>query len=260
MARVCFGDLAYLQEDPRIAQPAIATVSLAEYRAWQEITEKEPDVVTGLSMGLYTAAGASGAINSDAETIDLIGRRARIMHDIAEHNPGTMMAILGLLKEELEPALNKVSAELGVLKIGVLRDRKHIVVTGTHRAIKSAREFASAHGAKRMVGLPIGMAAHSDLQRDTVVPLKIELDKVIINDPKVLLVSNDAKYLTSRSDVTIHLLEQMTSYADLESTLEFLAKEGIKRAIQFGPDRKRGMTKQMEKNFGTVPIQFPIAA
>jgi [acyl-carrier-protein] S-malonyltransferase len=88
MRRICFGDLISFQDDTRFIQPAIATVDLAEYAAWREREERDADVVTGLSMGMYPAMGAAGVFESFGQTIDIVAKRARIMHEIAKKQAG----------------------------------------------------------------------------------------------------------------------------------------------------------------------------
>ena len=70
LKKVCFkgGKLNYLQEDPRIIQPSIVSVDLAEYAAYREIYG-QGDVVTGLSLGMLAAMGAAGVFESFGDVV-----------------------------------------------------------------------------------------------------------------------------------------------------------------------------------------------
>jgi [acyl-carrier-protein] S-malonyltransferase len=255
MARVCFGSLSYLQKDTRVGQPAIATVSLAEYRAWQDETEERPDAVTGLSLGLWTAVGASGAIEpsgpeSDAKTIELIARRSEIIHKVAERHPGAMAAIIGLAHDHIPELLSETKAELGVLRSKLT---KRLAVTGSHKAIKAAKKFAEANGA-RFEHLSVPFAAHSKRQEGTIEPIMELLGEAPINDPEIKILSNSGEYLTNRLAIVHHLVEQMTTTADWSATQERAAVDGLRRVIGFGPDPKKGLQRQMIKEHKAIPV------
>lgn len=250
--RVCFGDLTSRLDDTRIAQPAIATVDLAEYAAWREIQQRDADVVTGLSMGLYPAMGVAGVFESFGQTVDVVAKRAQIMHEISKSNPGKMAAIIGVAKDELELILEDVNAQ-----IGVLRDRANIIITGGHKEVDEAKTKAQANGARRMEDLKISSAAHSKLQEGVVEPFGKHLTSLNLNDPNIYLLSNTAQYLETADQAIEHALRQLVEAADWGSTIDRLALDGIKKVVEFGPDIKRGLARQMVKNYGIRSIDFP---
>lgn len=254
MARVCFGDLLYLQEDPRIVQPAIITVDLAEHRAWCEKEEREPDVITGLSMGMYAGMAASG-VTEDAVAVGLAAERARIIHDVTKRNRGQMAAILGLLKEEVAHLL----PETGV-NFAVFRDERHFVVSGTRKAIGKVKNLAKEKGARRAEVLKINGAFHHPILERAVAPMRTAFDSATMTNPRINLMSNDADYLPTASSVAEHLLSQITETSDWEATMDRLADEKLESVVEFGPDDRRGLTRQMVKNYKMKAIIFPSAS
>jgi [acyl-carrier-protein] S-malonyltransferase len=257
MARVCFGNLHYLQKDTRIGQPAIAAVSLAEYRAWQRETGQIPDVVTGLSLGLWTAAGVSGAFTDiesekNAKTIELIAKRAEIIHRVAEKYPGAMGRIVGLAHDHVPELLKETATEVGVW---TSRAKKRLAVTGSHKAIQAAKKFVEERGAK-FEHLSVPFAAHSKHQEDTALPIQDLLLENGLYDPEIKLLSNHGQYLLTGKSVARHLVEQMTSTAEWSDTLERAALDGLSKVIGFGPDVKRGLQKQMVKEYKAVALEW----
>lgn len=260
MARVCFGDLVYLQKDTRIAQPAIATVALAEYRSWCDENDRKADLLTGLSKGLYTAVGASGAVEGeslsekDANTIGLIGKRAVIMHRVAQDNPGSMTAVLGLIRTELA---NHIPA--GV-KVAVSRGEQHFVLTGPKAKIRNfQKKMSGIVGERKSRKLPIDMAAHHPYQAATIEPLRNELTQTITNYPDIPILGNspDPGYLENPEQIIEHLLSQMVEEAQWDWTVKQLAHAGISQVIQFGPDKKRGLMRDASKSINVRTIKFP---
>lgn len=251
MKEVCFGGLAHLLNDTHIAQPAITTVSLAKYRAWQE-SNPEPDFITGLSKGLYTAVGVAALKNMneewdtsqiDHDTVKLVANRAAIMHDASIGKNGTMVPVIGPVRQELEKKIKNSGA-----KVGVYLDEKIHTLTGSEDAVNKAKEALSTLKATILENLPIKQAAHSELQRDTLEPLEGLLKDLNLEIPRIRLASNSATYLETPEDIIKYLLDQMTQPADWHSTEAMLIKAGVKRVMQFGADEKRPLARQMVKN------------
>lgn len=253
MKAVCFGGLSYLLKDTRFAQPAIATVSLAKYRSWLE-TNPQPDFVTGLSMGLYTAVGVTAIKNKsenwdtrqiDHDTVKLVAGRAAIMHDVSIGKNGAMVPVIGPVRHEVRKRLQGTGAN-----IAVYLDEKIHTLTGTDEAIERAKVKLSTMKATILDNLPIHQAAHSALQKETVEPLSILLGDLDLESPRIKLASNSATYLETPQDIIDYLLDQMTQPADWHSTESLLINEGVTIVIQSGSDKKRSLAKQMVKNSG----------
>lgn len=257
MRRACFGDNTFLLKDTRVAQPAIATVGLAKYRAWQE-SNPEPDVITGLSMGLYVAVGIS-AIKSALEsgdqaevnykTIKLVRDRAKIMFDVAEGKDGTMVPVIGPRRREIERKIKGTGAH-----IGVYLDEKIFTLTGRRVDVETAKHRLLDISAKILEHLPIHQAAHSDLQAETVEPLGALLNNIGITVPRIKIAANGDFYLDHPEQIIAHLLEQMTEPADWHATENMLVLHGVRRIAQFGADEKRSLARQMTKNHKELNI------
>lgn len=257
MAEVCFGGLTYLLERPEIAQTAIATASLAEYRAWVDESARLPDVITGLSMGLWTALSPTRVISSsrsesDTKSIDLIHQRARIMQEVAKDNPGGMGVVLGQFREEVSRHLPEG------LKIGVSRMGHQLVTGGEAPLAHFIHEWAQRIGEKKARRLPISMAAHHDFQLDTIAPLTPLLERAVRHEPYIDFLGNSPEYsyLKTREAIIRHLLSQMVEEARFDWTAQQLAADGIKYVVECG-DRKRGLTKDVTRAGDIKVIKFP---
>ena len=263
-AEVCFGGLGYLLERPEIAQTAIATVSLAEYRAWVEENQRLPDVVTGMSMGLYTALSPTRVLaslrrESDQKAIDLVHKRARIMQEVAQKNPGGGMGvILGARRHEIAERLPEG------LKIAVSRGLQHFIISGPNHdntLTRHLQEWGRQLGERKAKLLPISMAAHHPAQEETIPLLAPLLEDLIRCNPHMDFLGNSEQfgYLVTPEQIIRHLLSQMVEEAQFDWTASQLARDGIKQVVEFG-DPKRGLTRDVAKVGDIKAIKFPLAS
>ncbi len=254
LARVCFGDLAYLQESPRIVQPATVAVDLAEYAAWRELNDGDAEVVTGLSLGMFAALGAARVFNTYADAVEASARRAQIMHEAYTENPGHMAGVVGLALHELEPIVRKAGAGIAVIRD---RARHSFVVTGGDKEVDDAEKEARKNGVRRWERLKFKGFFHHEIHEESKDPLRVELDSFKLNNPHISLLGNNALYLMSAQESVEHVLDQLTETSDWDSVIELLNNEGIRRVVETGPDESRGLARQMNKRFKTEHIKFP---
>ena len=151
LSRLIFEGPATDLQNTANSQPAIMAVSIAAWRAWQDM--QGPQLVTakavaGHSLGEYTALVAADVIEfSDA--VRLVRKRGELMNHAAVNRPGAMAAILGLN----ELAFGQICDETGVELANINTDDQ-IVISGDKIAVARAMDLASARGAKRPYPYP----------------------------------------------------------------------------------------------------------
>ncbi|MBX4196950.1 acyltransferase domain-containing protein [Candidatus Saccharibacteria bacterium] len=258
LRKVCFerGELNYLQGESRIIQPSIVAVDLAEYAAWRDING-EADVVTGLSLGMFAAMAAAGVFESYDDAVEAAARRAKIMHATATRTEGKMAGAVGMVMDKLEPIVHKAGAEFAVIRDRV---RNSFVITGTAEEVGRVEEEAKKEGLPRWEYLNISGMFHSKHQKDSVKPYDNELNDFELHDPLLHLLGNNAMYLVSAESARQHLLDQIEQTSDWDKVTERLALDGITKVVELGPDKKRGLARQMVKNHKASEIEFPFAA
>ena len=142
------------------SQPAIMTVSIACWRAWQEYLGSDaesPAALAGHSLGEYTSMVVAGVL-SFRDAVRLVRERGRLMQEASLNRPGGMAAILGL--DEL--AFEQICAETGVELANINTDDQ-VVISGDKIAVARAMDLASARGARKTIPLPVSGAFHSSL-------------------------------------------------------------------------------------------------
>jgi [acyl-carrier-protein] S-malonyltransferase len=163
LSRLCFDGPEAALTDTAVQQPALYTTSLA---AWAVLTERgqaDAAYVAGHSLGEFSALAAAGALGF-ADGLALVRRRGELMKLAGERQPGGMAAILGLDAAPVAEVCAAAAAETGGT-VGVANDNcpGQVVITGDETALTRAMSLLAAAGARKVVRLPISIAAHSPL-------------------------------------------------------------------------------------------------
>ena len=84
-------------QDTINSQPAIMTVSIACWKAWEEmagLAASKPAVLAGHSLGEYTAMVVADVIEF-RDAVMLARERGRLMQQASKDHPGSMAAVIG---------------------------------------------------------------------------------------------------------------------------------------------------------------------
>ena len=89
-------------------QPALLASSVATCRVWNELSQNEPVIMAGHSLGEYSALVCSSAlIFTDA--IQLVADRGAYMQDAVPEDTGSMAAVLGLEDGQIEAVCDQAA-------------------------------------------------------------------------------------------------------------------------------------------------------
>ena len=231
-------------------QPAMLTAGVATWRLWQERKGATPAIVTGHSLGEFTALVAAGAIDF-ATCVDLVRFRGQVMQEAVPTGRGAMAALLGLEDAEAEAACAEAAAAGGVVEAVNFNSQGQVVIAGDREAVLRAIEIARTKGAKRAVELPVSVPAHSSLMRAAGVRLGERLAKTEIRAPQLRYVSAvDAQPHSDPDDLRRLLVSQLSSPVRWTSTIAALTTgSGICTVVECGPGRVLlSLVKRIEKS------------
>src|SRR5262245_19680371 len=93
-------------------QPAMLVAGIATWRLWQERKGASPSIVTGHSLGEFTALVAAGAIDFGA-CVDLVRFRGKVRQEAVPAGTGAMAALLGLEDADVEASCAEASKDGG---------------------------------------------------------------------------------------------------------------------------------------------------
>src|SRR5581483_4776299 len=143
-----------IQEGPREAldttertQPAMLAAGIALWRLWRERGGPEPAVVSGHSLGEFTALTCAGALDFSA-AVELVRFRGQAMQEATPVGAGAMAAILGLEDVQVEAACRD-AAQGAVVEAVNFNSPGQVVIAGERAAVQRAIELGKGLGAKR---------------------------------------------------------------------------------------------------------------
>ena len=232
LSKLIFEGPANELQDTINSQPAIMTVSIACWKAWEQFMGAEltpPSTVAGHSLGEYTSLVVSGVLNfSDA--VKLVRERGRLMHQASIDRPGGMAAILGL--EEL--ALVQICAETGVELANINADDQ-IVISGDKIAVARALDLASARGARKSVPLTVSGAFHSSLMGQAREGLARAIDALHFEDPQIPIIANsDCAVLTNANAVRRELISGLCQCVQWRNSVRTMVDSGVSQFVELG--------------------------
>jgi [acyl-carrier-protein] S-malonyltransferase len=217
-------------------QPAMLAAGVACYRVWIQQGGAAPVLVSGHSLGEFTALVCAGAMDFDA-AVALVAARGEFMQAAVPAGAGAMAALLGL-EDTLVEAACAEAAQGQVAEAVNYNAPGQVVIAGDAAAVARAIEAAKARGAKRAVMLPVSVPSHSSLMRGAAERLRERLKQVVIQRPAIRYLSAvDAREHHEPGDIAANLVRQLASPVRWTSTVLALTVAGVTTLIECGPGR-----------------------
>ena len=238
------------------SQPAIMSVSIACWKAWEEMqgsAVRDPALVAGHSLGEYTSMVVAGVI-SFGDAIQLVRERGRLMQDASVDRPGGMAAIIGL--DEL--ALEHICAETGVELANINADEQ-IVISGDKIAVARAMDLSAARGARRTIPLPVSGAFHSSRMAGAEAGLAEAINALNFSDPKFPIIANsNSAALTTADQVKQELVQGLCQCVQWKSSVRYMIDSGVSRFVEFGSAGVlSSLIKRIDRSVQAVTLSDP---
>lgn len=233
-------------------QPAMLAAGVATWRLWQERQGALPGVVTGHSLGEFTALVAAGAIDFTT-CVELVRFRGQVMQEAVPKGTGSMAALLGLEDADVESACAQAAAG-SVVEAVNFNAPGQVVIAGEKAAVLRAIEVAKSRGAKRAIELPVSVPSHSSLMRAAGLRLGERLAATEIRAPRIRYVSAvDAQEHSAPDDIRGLLVRQLSSPVRWTTTVAALTTgNGITHVVECGPGGVlTGLVKRIERRRDT---------
>ncbi len=231
----------------KVTQPAIFLHSVILTKT---LTDFNPDMVAGHSLGEFSALVANGCLSFE-DGLLLVFKRALAMQKACELEPSTMAAVLGLDDDIVEQVCNSISE---IVVAANYNSPGQLVISGSIKGIEAAIEQLTAKGAKRAIKLPVGGAFHSPLME----PARIELEKAInntqFNNPVCPIYQNvNGLAFHNPSDIKNNLIAQLTSPVKWTQSVKNMISDGATTFIEVGPGNVlQGLVKKIDRSVETL--------
>lgn len=228
----------------RFTQPALFVHSLAVYQLLEKRNEK-PDAAAGHSLGEYSALVAARAFTFE-EGLKIVKIRGEQMQKSGEKNPGTMAAIIGLSKQDVENICDEASSA-GIVKAANFNSPGQIVISGNIDGVHKAMDLAKQRKARLATELVVSGAFHSPLMGDALSGLTEALDNLDIGQPQIPVYTNvTAKPTTSPDEIRKLLKQQLLSPVLWEDIITNMIADGISEFLEVGAGKVlQGLLKRI---------------
>jgi [acyl-carrier-protein] S-malonyltransferase len=261
LSRLCFEGPEDELTDTINAQPALYTAGVATLRTLYEELDGpfQPAYVAGHSLGELTALTAAGAL-SFPDGLRLVRRRGELMRSADEHSPGGMTAVLGLSAEDVQEVCARAAeATGGVVVLANDNCPGQIVIAGDEDALARAMELASEAGAKRVVRLPVSIAAHSPLMSRVQSAFREALEATTFHPPAIPIIGNtQARPLTTVPEIREELGAQLTSPVRWTESVQHMIADGVTDFVELGSKNVlTGLLKRIDRGVSGHVVDAP---
>jgi [acyl-carrier-protein] S-malonyltransferase len=231
-------------------QPAMLSAGVATWRVWNARGGALPAVLSGHSLGEFTALVCAQALKFPA-AVELVRYRGELMQQAVPAGSGAMAAILGLEDAQIEAACAE-AAQGAIVEPANFNSPGQVVIAGDAAAVARAIEAARARGAKRAVLLPVSVPAHSSLMRAAAQRLAERLGALDLGRPKIRYVSAvDAAAHEEPEDIRALLVRQLSSPVRWTDTLRAVSAAPIAQVIECGPGKVlTALNRRIERRDG----------
>lgn len=250
LTKLCEGDFGQLSET-QFTQPALFVVNILQYLDDTENQAGTPDILAGHSLGEYCALFAAGAF-SFATALKIVQERGRLL---ASCKSGTMAAVLGLPRAEVETLIRKSS--LSSLSISNINAPTQHVISGDRDEVPLLEPLVVNAGGS-FYPLNVSGAFHSGRMQDIANSFRTFLSKVQVFPLKIPVLSNVTAepYPMSRPEQVIDLLvRQLYSPVLWQQCMERIPGSNVIMFREHGP--KNVLTNLARQILSDRQLVFP---
>ena len=229
-------------------QPCLFACDLAAAKAAQE-RGIQPDCAAGFSLGEAAAVAFSGML-TEAEAFSMVCKRAELMNEAAQKNPGSMAAVMKLSPQQVETLCGPIENAWPVN----YNSPKQTVVAASADTIDQVVEAASAQRG-RAVKLAVSGAFHSPLMHSAADGLREYLASVSLREERLPVYAN----LTAGpygEDKKETMAAQCENPVRWQKTIENMIANGVDTFIEVGVGKTlAGLIKKINPEVTVYQIE-----
>lgn len=257
LSTLCFEGPEETLTDTVNQQPALFVTSMAMWQRMQAQGWELPAYVAGHSLGELSALTAVGAL-SFADGLSLVRKRGELMKAAGEREPGAMAAILALDIPTVQQICEQASNDSGAVQVANDNCPGQVVISGDEDALMRAMALAEEAKARKVVKLPITIAAHSRLMASAAEAFAQAVDATPIQAPSVPVIANvTAQPLTTPDQIREELKAQLTAGVSWTDSMNYLLAQDVDTFVEVGPgDTLLSFMKRIERKANRVKLTF----
>ena len=218
--------------DTEFTQPIMLCSAFSIWKIWKDEGGDMPIFMAGHSFGEYTALCASGSLKFK-DAVKLVKKRAECMKNAPE---GKMAAIIGIDYQQLKSICEDKT--LDSVSIANINAPGQIVISGSAEGVQKLSDLAIAKKAKRVIPIPVSVAAHSSLMFEQAETFKKFVSNVKFAEPKIPVINNvDVQPEVKEDLIKDALVRQLYSSVRWVETIEYMEQQGVDVLLELGPGK-----------------------
>ena len=225
-------------------QPIMVATSIAIWEVFLSQTKKLPKFAAGHSLGEYSALVANGTFSLE-DCLKIVSKRAKYMDDAMAGIEGGMAAIMSNNPElDLANVVNEICKKLSTdnkfIQPVNYNSKNQIVIAGHKTLIDTCESEFKDQGVKRVIVLPVSIAAHSTIMKSCSDKLDKLLNNINISDENILfpiLHNTDASEKIGKVDIIKSLCDQVCNPVLWDTTINNLFNNNITNFVEIGPGK-----------------------
>ncbi|CAL4323679.1 ACP S-malonyltransferase [Buchnera aphidicola] len=223
---------------------AILTSSIAIYEFWKEKNGPLPKLMSGHSLGEYSALVCSNAIKF-RDALKIVNLRSKLMQDVIINKPSLVLAIIGLEQMIVKDICSKYSPK--IVSIASINSEDEIIISGDKSAVYEAGKNCKKRGAHRILKLNINIPIHSILMKPIAKKLQVLLKKIKIKPPIIPVINNvDVICETNEKKIKNALIRQVYNTVRWKEIIDLIKSKNILTMLEIGPNKI--LTNLVKKN------------
>ncbi len=244
-----------LLDQTHITQPALLTASVAIWRVWEARGYAAPGMLSGHSLGEYSALACAGVI-SFPDAVRIVHQRGLYMQEAVPSGTGGMAAILGLDDSKIEEICQAVAGG-SVVAPANYNSIGQTVIAGEKAAVERAMLACKDAGAKRALPLNVSVPSHCALMRDAAEKLAADLGNVKLSPARIPVVQNvDGRIALTTDTIRENLLKQLYLPVQWVSCVRTLCENGYHVLVECGPGKVLGgLSKRIDPQIQTFATE-----
>lgn len=238
-------------------QPALLAASIGVWRAWLAAGGARPALLSGHSLGEYSALVAAGALSLH-DAAGLVRERGRLMQDAVPAGVGAMAAVLGA-EDELIAQICEQAAGDQIVSPANFNSPGQTVIAGHAEAVDRALALLAERGVRKAVKLPVSVPSHTALMRGAAEKLAGKMATIAWSLPSIPVVQNaDARSLDGIEAIRDGLVRQLYQPVQWTGCVQELRDRGATRVIECGPGKVlAGLIKRIDRALDARAIGTP---
>lgn len=219
-----------------LAQPAILTASVAIWRIWKNQGGCIPKIMTGHSLGEYSALVCADSIDLSVAA-KLVMMRGILMQEAVPYGCGAMSVIIGL-SNNIVCKLCKLVSQEQIVAPACFNSSKNIVISGHKEAVDRVNFLCKRAGARHIFKLPISVPSHCSLMKPIVKKFREELEKIVIRVPSIPIINNTDVRITREPKIICDaLIRQLYTPVRWNEIIQYLIHQKISKFVEIGPGK-----------------------